>query len=282
MTYIKGGRLLVNSYIADSSSFDLNTLSMLYPIIAYDNVLYPHFSIIGSLKDKKVWTWSCSEDIKFNFEDEVVTLELDFIDEQIQHVIFKEIPPFTSIYIYDIAYRTDPRFETYNSSGYVYKNENGTLLLKSRHKSEKEIVKLDYKPIVKKEVVPIVQPTEKDDANNGQEELVVTESEENVSATSQEETLSSASDVVETEQIPEVVEEPKEIKYAVYLDSCSSKRKMIGVLRGIFPGMKPNDAEIFLKDLPRLIDENVTQEKAAELQKSLTEASGTVRIVQMQ
>ena len=46
--------------------------------------------------------------------------------------------------------------------------------------------------------------------------------------------------------------------------------------------MKPNDAEIFLKDLPRLIDENVTQEKAAELQKSLTEASGTVRIVQMQ
>lgn len=282
LTYIKGGRLLVNSYIADSSSFDLNTLSMLYPIIAYDNVLYPHFSIIGSLKDKKVWAWSCSEDIKFTFEDEVVTLELDFIDEQIQHIIFKEIPPFTSIYIYDIAFRTDPRFETYNSSGYVYKNENGTLLLKSRHKSEKEIVKLDYKPIVKKEVVPIVQPTVKDDANNVQEELVVTESEENVSAASQEETLSSASDVVETEQTPEVVEEPKEIKYAVYLDSCSSKRKMIGVLRGIFPGMKPNDAEIFLKDLPRLIDENVTQEKAAELQKSLTEASGTVRIVQMQ
>ena len=33
----------------------------------------------------------------------------------------------------------------------------------------KEIVKLDYKPIVKKEVVPIVQPTVKEEENNVQE-----------------------------------------------------------------------------------------------------------------
>ena len=42
------------------------------------------------------------------------------------------------------------------------------------------------------------------------------------------------------------------------------------------------NAEIFLKDLPRVIEENLTQEKAAELQKTLTEASGSARIVQMQ
>lgn len=281
LTYIKGGRLLVDSYIADSSSFDLNTLSQLYPIIAYDNVLYPHFSIIGSLKDKKVWTWSCSEDIKFNFEDEVVTLELDFIDEQIQHVIFKEIPPFNSIYIYDIAYRTDPRFETYNSSGYVYKNENGTLLLKSRHKSEKEIVKLDYKPVVKKEVDPIVQPTVKDDNENQEENLIVTEVSETVDVP-QEENPITETVVVEETPVPPVVEEPKEIKYAVYLDSVSSKRKMVGVLRGIFHGMKPNDADIFLKELPKLIRNDLTQEQANAMVKTLTEASGTARIEQMQ
>lgn len=282
IAYIKGGRLLVNSYIADSSSFDLATLSQLYPVIAYDNVIYPHFSIIGSLKDKKVWTWSCSEGIKFNFVDEVVTLELDFVQDQIQHVIFKEIPPFNSIYIYDIAYRTDPRFETYNSSGYVYKNENGTLLLKSRHKAEKEIVKLDYKPVVKKEVVPIVQPTVKEEENNVQEVKILEVETADVLNIPQEETVQK--NISETEEIVSkaIVEEPKEIKYAVYLDSCSSKRKMVGALRGIFPGMKPNDAEIFLKDLPRVIEENLTQEKAAELQKTLTEASGSARIVQMQ
>jgi hypothetical protein len=287
LTYVKAGRLLVNSYIADSSSFDLNTLSQLYPIIAYDNVVYPHFSIIGSLKDKKVWTWSSSEDIKFNFVDNVATIELDFIQNQTQHVIFKEIPPFTSIYIYDVIFRTDPRFETYNSSGYVYKNEKGTLLLKSRHKAEKEIVRLDYKPVVKKEVVPIVQPTVKENKNvevkTENTEIIeqVTESESSTEIQPEETTVT---EIVEPEVIKEapVVEIPKEVKYAVYLDSVSSKRKMVGALKGIFPQMKATDADTFIKDLPKLIRNDLTQEQANEMVKTLTEASGTARIEQMQ
>ena len=49
-----------------------------------------------------------------------------------------------------MKFRTDPRFETYNSSGYVYNARTKTLFLKYRHKSETEIVKLIYK----EEVVP--------------------------------------------------------------------------------------------------------------------------------
>ena len=44
-----------------------------------------------------------------------------------------------------MAFRTDPRFETYNSSGYVYKKSSETLLLKSRHKTEYEKVRLVYR-----------------------------------------------------------------------------------------------------------------------------------------
>ena len=43
-----------------------------------------------------------------------------------------------------MAFRTDPRFETYNSSGYVYKPESETLLLKSRHKTQLEEIKMSY------------------------------------------------------------------------------------------------------------------------------------------
>ena len=54
---------------------------------------------------------------------------------------FKE---FESIYIYDLKFRTDHRFETYNSSGYIHKKDSDTLLLKSRHKSEVETIRLIY------------------------------------------------------------------------------------------------------------------------------------------
>ena len=63
-----------------------------------------------------------------------------------------------------MAFRTDPRFETYNSSGYVYKKSSETLLLKSRHKSQVEKVRLVYlaakpapAPVVE---TPVVESTE--------------------------------------------------------------------------------------------------------------------------
>ena len=75
------------------------------------------------------------------------------------YIIIKGVTPFNSIYIYDMAFRTDPRFESYNSSGYVYKKNTSTLLLKSRHKSEFETVRLVYRqPVVTPAPAPKVEP----------------------------------------------------------------------------------------------------------------------------
>ena len=71
-----------------------------------------------------------------------------------------------------MAFRTDPRFETYNSSGYVYKKSSETLLLKSRHKSQLEKVRLVYHakpapaPVVES---PVVENTEADSESTEQE-----------------------------------------------------------------------------------------------------------------
>ena len=43
-----------------------------------------------------------------------------------------------------MAFRTDPRFETYSSSGYVYNNSLKTLFLKSQQRSSIENIKLYY------------------------------------------------------------------------------------------------------------------------------------------
>ncbi len=61
------------------------------------------------------------------------------------YMIIKGIEPFTGIQLYGVNFRTDPRFESYNSSGYVYDSTTKTLLLKMVHRTETENVVLIYR-----------------------------------------------------------------------------------------------------------------------------------------
>ncbi len=171
-TLEKAGYAIVNSYLAENTSFDLRTLSNLYPIIAYNNVFYPHFEKISDTDGNKIWAWTCARSIKYEGNSDEATFTIDFPEGDTHYVILKGIPQFNTIYIYDMAFRTDPRFETYNSSGYVYKKSSETLLLKSRHKSQLEKVRLVYHakpapaPVVES---PVVENTEADSESTEQE-----------------------------------------------------------------------------------------------------------------
>lgn len=143
--YTKIGYAIVKSYINESSSFDLRTLSNIYPILAFNNWYYPHFEKIETNDGRKLWAWTCAKEISYTSENKnSMSLRIDFPENYTHYVIFKGIPSFKSIYIYNMAFRTDPRFETYNSSGYVYKSSSETLLLKSRHKQRFETVSFDF------------------------------------------------------------------------------------------------------------------------------------------
>ncbi len=144
-SYISAGRLIINSYLKESSSFDLKTLSDLYPIIVHKNNFYPHFEILSFDNGRAVWAFTCAENISYKNDNAgTVTLTIDFPLSYTHYVIIDGIERFQSIYIYDLAFRTDFRFETYNSSGYVYQRDTSTLLLKSRHKSQLETIRLVY------------------------------------------------------------------------------------------------------------------------------------------
>ncbi|MCR4578872.1 MAG: hypothetical protein K5681_00850 [Treponema sp.] len=141
----KAGYVMVNSYLTESASFDLRTLANLLPIIAYNNTYIPHFDIIRSPDLKPILAWTCAKDINYTKEiDGSLSLSIDFSEGDTHYMICRGLPQFTKIYIYDMLYRTDPRFETYNSSGYVYKNGTNTLLLKSRHKAKTEVIRFEF------------------------------------------------------------------------------------------------------------------------------------------
>ncbi len=144
-SYSAGGRFIINSYLKNSSSFDLRTLGELYPIVVHDNSFYPHFEILAFDDGRAIWAWTCAKNISYaNDNMGTITLNIDFPLSYTHYVIFNGINKFQSIYIYDMAFRTDYRFETYNSSGYVYQSDTKSLLLKSRHKSQIETIRLVY------------------------------------------------------------------------------------------------------------------------------------------
>lgn len=156
---ISGGKYLICSYLGESSSFDLRTLSELYPIIVHDNTFYPHFVKLYTENDNVVWAWTSARAITYEKgSDKSLSLYIDFPQDYTHYVIFRGIPAFRNILIYDVQFRTDPRFETYNSSGYVYKTDTKALLLKSRHKSEKETIRLGYAAPVVEEKPKIPEP----------------------------------------------------------------------------------------------------------------------------
>ncbi len=153
------GYFLANSYFKQIKDSDLYAYSDLYPVLVHDNPYYPHFEIIGEDNGKTVWAWTCASDISYK-KDEFNTTEIEIVFPQglTHYVIIGEIPAFQKIQIYGIDFRTDSRFEMYNSSGYVHLKKSNVLLLKSRHRNERETVKLSYQEPVKVSVeVPVTE-----------------------------------------------------------------------------------------------------------------------------
>ena len=142
--YENAGYQLSNQALANLEGMDMLQLSRLYPIYVVDNTFYPHFLIFGYYGTEPAWAWTCANDIGYSFEaDGTVDLNIEFTQSYTQHIIFKGIPTFHSrIEIQGMMFRSDPNFESYNSSGYVYQEANQTLFIKSRHRNRSELIRL--------------------------------------------------------------------------------------------------------------------------------------------
>lgn len=145
---VKGGQLIVNSVLTDVTSLDLSATAALYASLVTDNRFYPHTQILGYYGEKPVWAWTCADSITYEKEESgVIDINIDFTHTKTHYVIFNGVPTFhANIEIQKQKFRTDPRFETYNSSGYVYQADTKTLFIKSRHKSQIELIRLFCDP----------------------------------------------------------------------------------------------------------------------------------------
>lgn len=138
------GRMVALGVLSRLESFDLRSLSELYTTLVHGNTYYPHFVPLAQEDGAPVYAWTCAAGVSYKKADGEIILTINSRPAYSHYLMVSGIKPFNSIYIYDVAFRTDPRFESYNSSGYVYRAESNMLLLKSRHHLASETVRLVY------------------------------------------------------------------------------------------------------------------------------------------
>lgn len=148
----KCGWLIVNSYAGDTAAMDLRSMAELYPILMRGNPFYPHYALLKTMETENVWAWTIAPSIRYSRDENLtISLNIEFPVGLSHYMFIRGITPFRRIQIYNMDFRTDPRFEIYNSSGYIYRAAAQALLLKSRHREQNEVIRLFYRDIVEEE-----------------------------------------------------------------------------------------------------------------------------------
>ncbi len=138
----RAGYALINTVLA-GTSLDANALGDAYPVLV-SNPVYPHYEVLHRTETNIIWAWTCANKIDYSQNGNLATISIRFNKSDSHYIIFNQIPAFREIEIYGLSFHSDPRFEGYNSSGFIYRENSRTLFLKSRQKSETEIVRLTF------------------------------------------------------------------------------------------------------------------------------------------
>lgn len=138
----RAGYAIINTVFA-GTSLDANALGDAYPVLVQNSV-YPHYAVLSRTEKNVIWAWTCAQNISYSQSGNNATISIQFPRNESHYIIFNQIPEFREIEIYGLSFHSDPRFESYNSSGFIYRDSARTLFLKSRQKSETEIVRLTY------------------------------------------------------------------------------------------------------------------------------------------
>jgi hypothetical protein len=89
-----------------------------------------------------MWTWTAASAVSSRNTAEALEIAVSFPPGETHHMIIRGVRPFTKIQLYNIDYRTDPQFERYDSSGWAYSSSEQTLLVKMKHRSAVEYIRI--------------------------------------------------------------------------------------------------------------------------------------------
>jgi hypothetical protein len=102
---------------------------------------YPRPAPIGSGVNS-LWAWTAASALSAVQENDILDISVSFAPGETHYMMIRGVRPFSKIQIYDIDYRTDPEFERYDSSGWIYSAQEQILVLKMKHRAAVEHIRI--------------------------------------------------------------------------------------------------------------------------------------------
>jgi hypothetical protein len=90
-----------------------------------------------------IWVWT-GVPIRAALDGSAIDIAVDFPVGSTHYLLVRGVKPFVKIQLYGIDFRTDPRFERYDSSGWAYSPSEQTLMLKIKHRTPTEHIRIVY------------------------------------------------------------------------------------------------------------------------------------------
>jgi hypothetical protein len=142
------GRSLILSALTNAGPGAGNLYSCLRPTEYYPKAVW--------LADNGFWAWTVSPSVRSSWSDGNLNIAFSFPANMAHYTIIRGIRPFIKMQIHGMDWRTDSQFERYDSSGWVYYPQDQILILKLRHRSQSESIRIIYRyeeppPVIKEE-----------------------------------------------------------------------------------------------------------------------------------
>jgi len=111
----------------------------------------------ASLSDS-LWVWTASPSVTATTINGNLNIAFSFPVASSHFIIIRGVRPFVKIQIHDMDWRTDGQFERYDSSGWIYYSQEQTLILKMRHRTQVENIRIFYSVTPAPVPVPVPAP----------------------------------------------------------------------------------------------------------------------------
>jgi hypothetical protein len=114
----------------------------LYPLIT-DRTYYPHHVSLSGALGSQGWVWTSAQNFQASQGGSSIRLSFDYPVNETHHFVVSGIEPFSSITLFGIKWKSDPRFQFYRS-GWLYDEAEKNLYAKITHSEQREELLISY------------------------------------------------------------------------------------------------------------------------------------------
>lgn len=132
------------SLILTALSADETAGARLYRILN-PRAVHPRAVPIALSPANNIWAWTAAETVSVTQQNDELNITVTFPAGESHFMIIRGVRPFVRLQLYNTDWRTAPLFETYDSSGWVYIAAEQTLIVKKRHRSTAETIRIIYR-----------------------------------------------------------------------------------------------------------------------------------------